>query len=93
MIEGDEYKEIIAEFIQGQMVIFGPTVAHDLATRVNGLVIDEFGKVKELAGSPREILLGLEQKYVELTGEVAHRNLLSILREHPMIEKEYQITK
>ena len=90
MTEGDEYKEIIAEFIQSQMQIFGPTVAHDIASRVGGLVIDDHGKVSEFNGSPKEILHNLEQKYVDLTGDVAHRKLLSIMTDHPMIEKGYE---
>lgn len=89
MTEGDDYKEIIAEFIQSQMIILGPKIAVDFAAQVNGLVLDEFGKVKEFAGSPKDILFGLEQKYIELTGDVAHKSLATILGEHPLIEKTY----
>ncbi len=93
MTEGEDYKEIIAEFIQGQMTIFGPTVAHDIAIRINGLVVDDYGKVKEFAGSPKEILQSLEQKYTELAGEVVHRNLLVILHDHPLVEVGYLNTR
>lgn len=93
MTEGDEYKEIIAEFIQSQMVIFGPKVANDFASQINGLVVDDTGHVKEFQGSPAEILRNLEQKYVEFAGDVAHKNLLSILHSNPLIEKTYTAAK
>lgn len=90
MTEGDEYKEIIAEFIQNQMAILGPKVAVDFARQIKGLVIDDFGKVIEFMGSPKEILRNLELKFTELTGEIAHKNLASILAGNPLIEKSYK---
>lgn len=90
MTEGDEYKEIIAEFIQNQMAILGPKVAVDFASQINGLVIDDFAKVKEFTGSPKEILRNLELKFTELTGDNAHKELDAILARNPLIEKSYR---
>lgn len=89
MVEIQNYKEFITEFIRKQMIIFGPNVARDIAHRVAGIKVDLTGEVLEITGSPPLVLQDLVREYQRLSGPVTVLNLSLLFEHHPDIKAEF----
>ena len=86
-MQGEEdYKIMLSELIQKQMVVLGPNIAVDTARQVPGLEVGEDGGVTQLAGDPEMVLKSLANEYVTLSGEVARMTLGSTLEKYPEIK-------
>ena len=82
-VEKEEYKKLITEFIQKQMVVLGPNIALDKAKKVPGLSVSESGSVLELSGDPKMVLRAVTNEYVELSGSVAKQSLELLMQKYP----------
>lgn len=86
MSDFEQYKQLMTEVIQKQSVILGPQIALLKARNVQGISVDEQGKVIEIQGEPREILHKLVNEYVSLSGEIVRKAMEPLLSKYPTIK-------
>lgn len=82
----DDYKKMLTDLIQKQMVVLGPNIALDKARKITGLVLNDDGSVQSVAGDPQMILKGVANEYMTLSGQIAQMTLNSLLEKYPGIK-------
>src|SRR3989338_5944151 len=87
--KNEQYSALISEIIKKQAVILGPEIAILKARSVQGLMVDNDGKVTGVGDNPKETLQNLVDQYVELSGLIVKNALGSIFAKYP----ELQINK
>ena len=85
MDEIQQYTALISEIIKKQAIILGPEIAILKARSVNGLMVDNDGKVTGVGDNPKETLQSLVDQYVELSGQIVKNALGSIFAKYPNI--------
>jgi hypothetical protein len=78
-----DYKQLLTQVIQKQMVILGPTVALAKARNVNGLTIADDGTVTAMSGQPQELIQGLIDQFVQLSGLIVKKTMEPLLAVYP----------
>lgn len=86
MPEQPEYKKMLTDLIQKQMVVLGPNIALDKARKVAGLKIADDGSVLEVEGDPQMVLKGVANEYMALSGQIAQMTLNSLLEKYPEVK-------
>ena len=79
----DNTQPLISEIIKKQTVILGPEIAILKARSVQGLMVDNDGKVTGVGDNPKETLQNLVDQYVELSGQIVKNALGSIFAKYP----------
>lgn len=85
MNEKEQYSALISEIIKKQSVILGPEIAILKARSVQGLMVDNDGKVTGVGENPKDTLQNLVDRYVELSGQIVKNALGSIFAKYPDI--------
>jgi hypothetical protein len=83
---GEDYKQIITELVQKQMVVLGPNIALDKARQVAGLSLSDEGAVLDITGDPKMVLKALAEEYIALSGPVAKMTLASLMEKYPSLK-------
>ncbi len=78
-----DYKKLLTEVIQKQMVILGPGITLAKARNVKGLVVDDSGTVTEIQGPPQELIQGLIDQFVQLSGLIVKKTMEPLLSSYP----------
>jgi hypothetical protein len=78
-----DYKQLLTQVIQKQMVILGPSVALAKARNVNGLTITDDGTVTAMEGQPQELIQGLIDQFVQLSGLIVKKTMEPLLAIYP----------
>lgn len=86
MDETQQYTALISEIIKKQSIILGPEISILKARSVNGLMVDNDGKVTGVGSNPKETLQNLVDQYVELSGQIVKNALGSIFAKYPNID-------
>ena len=86
MPDHEEYKKMLTDLIQKQMVVLGPNIALDKAKKIPGLSVNEEGGVTEITGDPQMILKGVANEYMALSGQIAQMTLNTLLEKYPMMK-------
>ena len=86
MPEQDDYKKMLTDLIQKQMVVLCPNIALDKARKVPGLKLGDDGSVLEANGDPQMILKGVANEYMSLSGQIAQMTLNSLLEKYPEVK-------
>ncbi len=86
MLDHEEYKQMLTDLIQKQMVVLGPNIALDKARKISGLSVNDDGSVTEVAGDPQMILKGVANEYMTLSGQIAQMTLNTLLEKYPMMK-------
>ncbi len=86
MPDSAEYKKMLTDLIQKQMVVLGPNIALDKARKVAGLKVGDDGSALEVTGDPQMILKGVANEYMTLSGEIAQMTLNSLLEKYPTMK-------
>lgn len=73
---------LMSDVIGKQSVILGPDIAILKARNVEGLKISNDGKVTDIIGNPRDVLQGLIDEYVSLSGQIVKTALGSVFEKH-----------
>jgi hypothetical protein len=89
MVTAQNYKKFLTEFIRRHMVIFGPQIAHGVASRVSGLTVDTTGEVTEVTGDGVLVLEDLVNAYSMLCQPVTQINLYTLFEQYPDIKAAY----
>lgn len=82
-----QYLGLLSEIIGKQAIILGPDIAILKARSVEGLIIDDSGKVTDIKGDPAQAVEKLIDSYVELSGMIVKSALSSIFTKYPQIKK------
>jgi len=82
----EQYKQLMTDVVQKQVVILGPQIALMKAKNVQGIVIDDQGRVTSIMGEPQEILQKLVNEYVALSGEIVKKAMEPLLNKYPSIK-------
>lgn len=83
----EDYKQMLTEIIQKQIVILGPQIAVLKARNVPGITISDDGKVTEVTGVEQVVLQKLIDEYVALSGEIVRNAVNSIFEKYPSIKR------
>lgn len=81
----EDYKTMLTEIIQKQVVILGPQIAVLKARNVAGLKVSDDGHVTEVSGQEQVVLQRLIDEYVALSGEIVRNAVDSIFKKYPSI--------
>lgn len=82
----EDYKSMLTEIIQKQVVILGPQIAVLKARNVAGITVSDEGVVTEVSGSEQMVLQKLIDEYVALSGEIVRNAVDSIFKKYPSIK-------
>ena len=82
----DSYKKMLTDLIQKQMVMLGPNIALDKAKKVPGLKVSDAGEVLDMDGDPRQVLKGVANEYMTLSGQIAQMTLNTLLEKYPGVQ-------
>lgn len=86
MPDREQYKQMLTDLIQKQMVVLGPNIALDKARKVAGLKMGEDGTVIAITGDPQMILKGVANEYMQLSGQIAQMTLNSLVEKYPTLK-------
>lgn len=85
-IHSEDYKKMLTDLVQKQMIILGPNIALDKARKVPGIKVDDSGAVTEISGDPHLVLKGVANEYLNLSGQIAQMTLNILLEKYPNIK-------
>ncbi len=86
MPDHDEYKKMLTDLIQKQMVVLGPNIALDKARRTAGLKVADDGTVLDIGGDPQITLKAVVNEYMALSGQIAQMTLNTVLEKYPSVK-------
>ncbi len=78
-----DYKKLLTEVIQKQMVILGPSITLAKARNVKGLTVADDGSVVAIQGQPQELIQGLIDQFVQLSGLIVKKTMEPLLSSYP----------
>ena len=82
----EQYKALMTEIIQKQIIILGPNISVLKARNIAALKVADDGSVTEVAGDPQQALQQLIDEYVALSGLIVKNILGSIMGKYPEIK-------
>lgn len=82
----NEYKKMLTDLIQKQMVVLGPNIALDKARKIPGVSLSQDGTVLDISGDPQMVLKGVANEYMTLSGQIAQMTLNSLLEKYPTLK-------
>jgi hypothetical protein len=85
MSDHEEYKKMLTDLIQKQMVVLGPNIALDKARKVAGAKISDNGSVLDISGDPQMGVKGIANEYMALSGQIAQMTLNTLLEKYPTV--------
>ena len=86
MPDQDEYKQMLTDLIQKQMVVLGPNIALDKARKIAGIKVTDDGTVLDMDGDQQMVLKGVANEYMALSGQIAQMTLNSLLEKYPQVK-------
>lgn len=82
----EDYKNLMTEIIQKQIVILGPDISVLKARNVPGLEVADDGKVTRLTGDLSAVLQKLIDEYIALSGQIVKNVLGPLFAKYPQIK-------
>lgn len=78
-----DYRKLLTDVIQKQMVILGPSITLAKARNVKGLTVADDGTVTAIQGQPQELIQGLIDQFVQLSGLIVKKTMEPLLSAYP----------
>lgn len=78
-----DYKKVLTEVIQKQMIILGPTITLAKARNVQGLTVADDGTITAMSGSPQVLIQSLIDQFVQLSGLIVKKTMEPLLANFP----------
>lgn len=78
-----DYKKVLTEVIQKQMIILGPAITLAKARNVQGLTVADDGTITEMSGSPQVLIQSLIDQFVQLSGLIVKKTMEPLLANFP----------
>lgn len=85
--DSSNYKKLLTEIIQKQIVVLGPDIALMKARSVPGIEVESDGTVIKIEQSPSETLRKLIDEYVSLSGLIVKTTMEPLLSKYPEISE------
>lgn len=85
MSDGEEFRKLIEDIIQKEIVILGPDITLLKARNVSSLKIDDTGHVTSFSGDPREALRSVIDQFVSLSGQIVKKTMEPLLEKYPSL--------
>ena len=82
----EDYKKMLTDLVQKQMVVLGPNIALDKARKIPGLSLNDDGTVKDVSGDAQMVLKGVANEYMALSGQIAQMTLNTLLEKYPEVK-------
>ncbi len=82
-MESADYKKLLTEMVQKQIVILGPAITIAKARNVKGLTVADDGTVTEMSGTPQELIQSLIDQFVQLSGLIVKKTMEPLLANYP----------
>lgn len=79
-----DYKSILTEFLQHQILIFGPQVVKMMVSKVDGLELEKDGTVKNISGDPQKVMQEVAESLSNLSEYSVTTSLDRILVSHSL---------
>ena len=79
-----DYKKLLTEVIQKQMLILGPSITLVKSRNVKGLTVADDGTVVNMEGQPQELIQGLIDQFVQLSGLIVKKTMEPLLSMYPV---------
>ncbi len=83
MDQHTDYKKVLTDVIKKQMIILGPSITLAKARNVPGLTISDDGTVTDIQGHPQELIQGLIDQFVQLSGLIVKKTMEPLLSIYP----------
>lgn len=90
MTDTRQYINLMDDIISKQMVILGPDISLVKAKNVQGLKLDQNGKVTAIDGDPQVVLQQLIDEYIGLSGQIVKNILTPVFAKYPDIKVNIQ---
>lgn len=81
--QNTDYKKLLTEVIQKQMIILGPSISLAKARNVKGLIVADDGNVTDIQGPPQALIQGLIDQFVQLSGLIVKKTMEPLLSVYP----------
>lgn len=81
----EDYRKLITEVVQKQIVILGPDIAIMKAKNISELTVTEDGTITEIKGDPQSALQRLIDEYVSLSGLIIKKAMEPLLQKYPSV--------
>lgn len=75
----NDYKQLLTETLQKQMVILGPVITLAKARHVTGLTISDDGRVTAIDGNPQQVSINLLEQFRELSPLMVKKTMKPLL--------------
>ena len=85
--DSSNYKKLLTEIIQKQIVILGPDISLMKARAVPGLQVEPDGTVTKMEGNASDVLRRLIDEYVSLSGLIVKSTMEPLLAKYPEISE------
>ena len=85
-----DYKKLLTEVIQKQMVILGPSITLTKARNVKGLTVTDEGTVTQIEGQPQELIQELINQFVQLSDLIVRKTMEPLLSISPASQSDQQ---
>lgn len=82
----EDYRKMLTDLIQKQMIVLGPNIALDKARKVAGVSVADNGEVQQISGDPQMVLKGVANEYMNLSGQIAQMTLNTLLEKYPSLK-------
>jgi hypothetical protein len=80
-----EYKKLLTDVIQRQIMLLGPTIAVTKARQVPGIIVADDGTVVSFTGDPQQLIQQLIEQFVELSGLIVRKTMEPLLANYPAL--------
>ncbi len=80
-----EYKKLLTDVIQRQIMLLGPTIAVTKARQVPGITVADDGTVVSFTGDPQQLTQQLIEQFVELSGLIVRKTMEPLLANYPAL--------
>jgi len=80
-----EYKKLLTDVIQRQIMLLGPTIAVTKARQVPGIIVADDGTVVSFTGDPQQLIQQLIEQFVELSGLIVRKTMEPLLGNYPAL--------
>lgn len=75
----NDYKQLLTETLQKQMVILGPVITLAKARHVAGLSVSDDGRVTAIEGNPQQVSINLLEQFRELSPLMVKKTMKPLL--------------
>lgn len=78
-----DYTKIINDLASRQLALFGPDITFALVRKIDGLIVDQNGKIKVTSQNAAEALNNLASEFLDLSSLIVKKTVESLMQTYP----------